>query len=117
MPLDVDNRLHGIELWCGTSEKNEVDFLCHMDVCAAINNGNLAVHQWLITTQPHMVAEYIQFDDSHPFEPLQLHCAVEYLIKPESMHRRLTVILRYWLRYEQNGNEKSHHLVWEIVLQ
>ena len=77
MPIDVDNGLPGIELWFGREEANEVGLLCHMDTCAAMNTGNLAVHQWLITTQPHLVAEYIQFDDSMPFEPLQPYCAVE----------------------------------------
>ena len=103
MPIDVDNGLPGIDLWFGREETNKVGLLCHMDTCAAMNTGNLAVHQWLITTQPHLVAEYIQFDDSRPFEPLQLHCAVEDLSKTESMHGKLTAIVRYWMRYKQNG--------------
>ena len=103
IPLDVDNKLPGIELWFGTSDENEVGFLCHMDTCAVMNTDNLAVHQWLITTQPHMIVEYIQFDDSHSFEPLQLHCTVEDLVKTDFMHGKLTAIVRYWLRYKQNG--------------
>ena len=103
MPIEVDNGLPGIELWFGREETDEIGLLCHMDTCAAMNTGNLAVHQWLITTQPHLVAEYIQFDDSRPFEPLQLHCAVEDLSKTESMHGKLTAIVRYWMRYTQNG--------------
>ena len=56
-----------------------------MDTCAAINTGNLLVHQWLMTTHPHLVAEFIQYDDKNPFETLQLYCAVEDLVNTESM--------------------------------
>ena len=103
MPLDVDNGLPGIELWFGNNADNEMGFLCHMDTCAAMNTGNLAVHQWLMSTHPHLVAEYIQFDDITPFEPLRLHCAVADLAKTESMHGKLTAIVRYWLRYKNDG--------------
>lgn len=105
MPLDVDNGLPGIELWFGTSSENECCFICHMDTCAAMNTGNLTVHKWVMTTYPELVAEYIQFDDQHPFEPLQLHCAVEDLASTESMHGKLTAIVRYWMRYELNGKK------------
>ena len=103
MPLDVDNGLPGIELWFGNNEKDEISFICHMDTCAAMNTGNLSVHKWLMTSHPHLVAEYIQFDDTNPFEPLRLHCAVEDLSKTESMHGKLTAIVRYWLRYKNGG--------------
>ena len=99
MPIDVDNGLPGIKLWFGREETNEADLLCHMDTYATMNTGNLAVHQWLITTQPYLVVEYIQYDDSRPFEPLQLHCADEDLSKTESMHGKLTGIARYCMRY------------------
>ena len=52
---------------------------------------------------PHLVAEYNQIDDSRPFEPLQLHCAVMDLERVESMHGKLTVIVRCWLRYDRDG--------------
>ena len=103
MPLDVDNGLPGIELWLGNDAKDEMCFICHMDTCAAMNTCNLAVHQWLMTSHSHLVAEYIQFDDAHPFEPLRLHCAVADLAKTESMHGKLTAIVRYWLRYKNDG--------------
>ena len=45
MPIDVDNGLTGIELYFGREEANEVGMLCHMDTCAAMNTGNLAVQQ------------------------------------------------------------------------
>ena len=100
MPLDVDNVLLGIELWFGTNPTNECCFICHIETCAAMNTGNLTVHKWLITTYPELVAEYVQFDEQHPFEPLQLHCEVEDLASIDSMHGKLTSIVRYWLRYK-----------------
>ena len=106
MPLDVDNGLPGIELWFGTSPANEISFICHMDTCAAMNTGNLTVHQWLMTKYPHLVAEYIQYDDSSPFEPLKLHCAVEDLVSIESLHGKLTAIVRYWIQYTKNGKQE-----------
>ena len=103
MPIDVDNGLPGIELWFGSDSASEVAFICHMDTCAAMNTGNLLVHQWLMTTYPHIVAEYIQYDDIKPFEPLQLHCAINDLEKMESLHGKLTAVVRYRLRHTQNG--------------
>ena len=85
MPIDVDNGPPSIGLWFGREEANEVGLLCHMDTCTAMNTGNLAVHQWLITTQPHLVAEYIQFDDRWPLEPLKLHWSAENLSQTEVM--------------------------------
>ena len=67
-----------------------------------MNTWNLLVHKWLMTMHPHLVAEYIKFDDSRPFEPLQLHCTVADLEQAKSIHGRLTIV-RYWLLYEQDG--------------
>jgi len=105
MPLDVDNGLPGIKLWFGSASVNDIGFICHMDTCTAMNTGNLRVHQWLTTKHPHIVAKYIQYDDIHPFEPLQLHCTVNDLAKTEPMHGKLTAIVRYWLRHNQNGKQ------------
>ena len=95
MPLGVDNGLPGIELWFGTSVTDEIGVICHMNTWAAMNVDNLAVYQWLVTSHPHLVAKYIQFDDIMPFESLQLHCAVEDLTKTESMYGKLTAIVCY----------------------
>ena len=59
-----------------------------------MNTGNLQVHKWLMTAHPTIVAEYIQYDDSDPFQPLQLYCAVNSLDDIESMHGKLTTIDR-----------------------
>ena len=45
MPLDVDNGLPGVELWFGREAPYEIGLLCHLDSCAAMNTGNLQVHQ------------------------------------------------------------------------
>ena len=65
MLLDVDNELSGIELWFGTEGSKGVICLGHMNAWATINTSNLVFHQWLITTHPHLVAQYIQFDDNN----------------------------------------------------
>ena len=67
-----------------------------------MNTGNLQVHQWLMTEHPHLVTEYIQYDDTTPFQPLQLACAVRDLEKAESMHGKLAAIICYWLQYQVN---------------
>ena len=59
MPLDVDNGLLVVELWFGSNDDNEVGFMCHLDTCAAIDTGNLRVHQWLMTKHPDIVTEYL----------------------------------------------------------
>ena len=110
IPLDVYNALPGIELWFGTSSENEVRYMCHMDTCVAMNTGNLLIHQWNLTSHPHLVAEFIQYDDRDPFDPLKFHCAVEDLVKTESMHGKLTAIMHYWLRCECSG--KSCIIFW-----
>ena len=103
MPLDVDNGLPSIELWFGTDTTNEISFICHMDTCAAMNTGNFLVYKWLMMQKTDLVTEYIQFNDAHPFESLQLHWAVEDLATTKSMHGKLTEIVSYWLRCKQYG--------------
>ena len=103
--LDVDNSLPGIELWFSSDSEHEVCFICHMDTCASMNTCNVRLYQWLMTKYQHIVAKYIQHDNIHPFEPLQLHCAVKNIARIESMHGKLTAIVRYWLRHKQDGKQ------------
>ena len=63
MPLELDNSLPAINLCFGSTDDNEVVFPCHVDSCAAMNAGNLRVHQWVITHHPEIVTKYLQFDD------------------------------------------------------
>ena len=72
MPLDVDNALPGIELWFSKDLSSEIGLLCHLDTCTAMNTGNLQLNQWVMTTYPYLVTEYIQYADCNPFQPLQL---------------------------------------------
>ena len=99
MPLDIDNGLPGILLRLGTDNQSDTCFLCHIDSCAAMNTGNLLLHQFIITTHPSIVAEYIQYDDSEPFDPIQLQCAVNELDKITEEHGKLTAIVRYRTPY------------------
>ena len=39
--------------------------MCHMDTCATTKLGKLFVYRWLMTINPLLMAEYIQFDDVH----------------------------------------------------
>ena len=52
--------------------------------------------EWIMTTYPEIVAEYIQYDDNNPFEPIQLSCAVQDLNTVQAEHGKLTVIVHYW---------------------
>ena len=52
---------------------------------------------------PHLVADYIQYDNNKLSQPLQLQCAVNTLEVTESIHGKLTSIVRYWLWYK-NGD-------------
>ena len=99
MPLDIDNGLPGILLRLGADDKSDTCFLCHIDSCAAMNTGNLLLHQFIITNHPNIVAEYIQYDDSEPFDPIQLQCAVNDLDKITNDHGKLTAIVRYRTPY------------------
>ena len=73
----------------------------HVDTCVTMNTGNLNVHQWLITQYPHIVAEYLQYDDAETFEPLTILVVIKDLEKVDSEHGKLTTIVRYKLRYKQ----------------
>lgn len=114
MPLDVDNGLPGVEMRLGTTDDTEVTFICHVDTCAAMSTGNLQLHEWIMTTYPDIVAEYIQYDDNNPFEPIQLSCAVQDLNTVQAEHGKLTAIVRYWTRYKVGDSEK--HMILSFGL-
>ena len=96
MPLDVDNGLPGIKMRFGKTEDTKVTLICNVDTCAAMSTGNLQLHEWIMTTYPEIVAEYIQYVDNKPFEPIQLSCAVQDLDTVQAEHGKLTAIVRYW---------------------
>ena len=55
-----------------------------------MSTGNLKLHEWIMTTYTEIAAEYIQYDDNNPFEPIQLSCAVQDLNTVQAEHRKLT---------------------------
>ena len=42
-----------------------------------MNIGNLEIHQWIITKFPEIFAEYIEYNDTNPFQPLKLKVAIQ----------------------------------------
>ena len=100
MPLELDNGLPGILLRLGQNTQSDTCFLCHVDSCAAMNTGNLLLHQYIITKHPEIVAEYIQYDDVEPFDPIQLQCAVDDSNKTTQDQGKLTAIVRYHTPYQ-----------------
>ena len=102
MPLDLDNGLPGVVIRFATPsniESTAPAFLCHLDSCAGMNTGNLTIHQYIITKHPSIVAEYIQFDDNNPFDPIRLECAVPQLALADEKQGCLTAIVRYFTKY------------------
>jgi len=64
MPLYIDNDLPAINLRFGHSDKI-MYFLYHLDSYAAMNTGNLHLHQYLITTYPDVAKEYVLNNDEN----------------------------------------------------
>ena len=94
--LDLDNGLPGIVLRFGkTNNDDTISFLAHVDTCATMNTGNVLLHKYIMTKHPSLVAEFIQYDDADPFDPLTFQCAVVDLVKTENDHGNLTDIVRY----------------------
>ena len=75
-PLPLNNDLPAAVIRFGTLDENKIAFTCHLDSCAAMNTGNLHLHQWIMTQHPYIVDQYEQFDDEHPFRPITLDCVV-----------------------------------------
>ena len=98
MPLSLDNDLPSALFRFGTSDDNEVPFPCHLDSCAAMNTGSLVLHQWIITNYPAIVQSYEQFDDSTPFTPISLACAIP-SAESEKNENKLTAVVTYKTRY------------------
>ena len=108
MPIDLDNGLPGIairfESNTNTKDDDEIVFGCLVDTCAAMNTGNLLVHKWIMSQHPHLVVEYSQHDDTIPFEPLQLRCALEQdgstiATENSNLNDCLTAVVRYRTKY------------------
>ena len=69
-----------------------------MDTCAAMNTGNLLVHQWIMTKHPYIVCSYEQYNNENPFDPLSLSCAVT-MDKVSATYGKLTAVVTYHTQY------------------
>ena len=76
MPLELSNKLPGIVFQVGPAVGKTVGFLCHLDTCAAMNTGNLRMHQYIMTEHPELVVNFSRYDDRNPFRPIELQCAL-----------------------------------------
>ena len=105
MPLPLDNALPATVFRFGTDSSNEIPFSCHLDSCAAMNTGNLRLHQWIITKYPHIVEKYEQYDDVKPFRPITLDCALP-ASEAEKTAGKLTAVVTYKTRYFDSQGKK-----------
>ena len=100
MPLDLDNGLPGITMKFGKDRNAPgASFLCHLDTCAGMSTGRLDVHKCIATRFPSIVAEWIEYTDDNPFDPIKLDCAVEDLGTNAEGYGHLTHIVRYYTPY------------------
>ena len=117
MPLDLDNSLPTIPLQFKTSDADKIIFFTHADSCAAMNVGNLELHQWIIATKPEIIHSYIQFDGKHKFDPIILNCALgldSNATFSEDLDVKLTAIVTYNTRYVDD-NDNSVHLSFGLA--
>lgn len=94
MPIAIDNGLPHITFELGAAP-SLVELCGLMDTCGALNTGYLLFHLWLKSERPDLVAEFISFDDSNPFEPIKLGGAIR---DPSDFvaadHGNLTAVIR-----------------------
>ena len=105
MPLDIENNLPGMVMsFLDKLSGSNTTFLLNVDSCAALNVGNLLVHQYIITRYPDLVDSYEEYSDENPFQPVLLDCAVEDLTPRDDAHGKLTAVVRYKSCYtDTNG--------------
>ena len=70
-----------------------------VESCAAKNIENIEIHQWIITKFPEIFAEYIKYDDTNPFQPLQLQVAIHDFDATYAYTGKLTALVRYSTPY------------------
>jgi hypothetical protein len=103
MPIAINNGLPHITFSFGSDPALDPT-LCglSMDTCrGALNTGYLLFHLWLMSERPDfLVAEFISFDDSNPFEPIKLGGAIR---DPSDFdaadHGNPTAMIRYYTPY------------------
>ena len=103
-PLSLDNALPAALFRFGNSSDDKIPFPCHFDSCVAINKGSLILHQLIISQYYEIVASYEQFDDSNPFIPISLDCAI-LSSQAEKEASKLTAVVTYKTCYQdKEGN-------------
>ena len=107
MPLELSNKLPGIVFQVGPAVGKSVGFLCHLDTCAAMNTGNLKMHQYIMTEHPELVINYSRYDDRNPFLPIELQCALteENNDATTNEANKLTAVVTYRTPYTDKSNE------------
>jgi hypothetical protein len=101
MPIAIDNGLPHITFSLGSANSAQDTTLCGlMDTCGALNTGYLPFHLWMKSVQPDIVADFVSFDDSNPFEPIKLGGAIRDPAEFVSNdHGNLTAVIRYYTPY------------------
>lgn len=99
IPLEVENKLPAIEIRFGTTDNNEVTFLCHLDSCAGMNTANILLHQWMVTNYPEIVVSYEEYTDFNPFAPLKVDCAIPTNDENNNCDGQLIAVVIYRTRY------------------
>jgi hypothetical protein len=100
MPIAIDNGLPHIEFNLGHDAANDPSLLGLMDTCGALNTGYLLFHLWLKSERPDLVAEFIYFDDTNPFEAIKLGGTISDPADFDaSDHGNLTAVIRYYTPY------------------
>ena len=106
MQIDIDNGPSALTMRFRNTDDEEVNFKVSIDFFAGLNIGNLTIHQWVATTYPHIVKEWIEFDDKDQFESLALSCAPKDLENTESNAGKLTALVTYLTRYTTAVDKK-----------
>jgi hypothetical protein len=100
MPIAIDNGLPHITFDLGADPGLDPSLCGLMDTCGALNTGYLLFHLWLKSERPDLVADFVSFDDSNPFEPIKLGGAIR---DPSDFdatdHGNLTAVIRYYTPY------------------
>jgi hypothetical protein len=94
MPIAIDNGLPHITFSLGSDPALDLTLCGLMDTCGTLNTGYLFFRLWLMSEHPDLVADFISFDDSNPFEPIKLGGAIR---DPSNFnaadHRNLTAVI------------------------
>ena len=100
MPIAINNSLPSIKMLIGllSDEENMMSML--VDTGAAMNTGNKAYHQWVMSQCPSMVAEYIECGPNTDYDVVQILAALD--LKGTSQpidHGSMTAVIRYKTPY------------------